>query len=92
MLLELQQLVIKKDETIHSLFQRFEVAKRKQYGKSSEQLPGSGETFNEAEEIIDEADKVILAIFAHPPIWFKVTVLIFLIAETLLGKKCCHVN
>ena len=61
MLLELQKIVIKKDEIIHSLLERFEVAKRKQYGKSSEQLPGSGETFNEAEEIIDEADKALLA-------------------------------
>ena len=61
MLLELQKVVIKKDEIIHSLLERFEVAKRKQYGKSSEQLPGSGETFNEAEEIIDEADKALLA-------------------------------
>jgi len=61
MLLELQQFFIKKDEIIHSLLERFEVAKQKQYGKRSEQLPGSGETFNESEEIINEADKILLA-------------------------------
>jgi len=65
MVLELQhrmdKALAKKDEIIDSLLERFEVAKRKQFGQSSEKLPGSGETFNEAEEIIDEADKVLLA-------------------------------
>lgn len=68
MLLELQQAMAekdkelaKKDEIIHGLLERYEIARRKQYGKSSEQLTGGGETFNEAEETLDEADKALLA-------------------------------
>ena len=72
MLLELQantaQSLAAKDKIIteqaiqiNQFIERYEIAKRKQFGKSSEQLPGAGETFNEAEEIIDEADKVLLA-------------------------------
>lgn len=67
MLLELQQVMAekdkelaKKDELIYSLLERYEVHKRKQFGKSSEQLPGAGETFNEAEEILDETDSALL--------------------------------
>lgn len=51
----------KQNEIIHGLLERYEIAKRKQYGKSSEQSPGGGETFNEAEEILDAADKTLLA-------------------------------
>lgn len=68
MLLELQQAMAekdkelaKKDEIIHGLLERYEIARRKQYGKSSEQLTGGGEIFNEAEETLDEADKALLA-------------------------------
>lgn len=68
MLLELQQTLVKKDkelakkdEIIHGLLERYEIARRKQFGKSSEQNPGDGETFNEAEETLDEADKILLA-------------------------------
>jgi transposase len=68
MLLELQQAMAvkdkelaKKDEIIHGLLERYEIAKRKQFGKSSEQSPGAGEIFNEAEEILDEVDKTLLA-------------------------------
>jgi transposase len=68
MLLELQaktaQALAAKDKIIteqaiqiNQFIERYEIAKRKQFGKSSEQLPGAGETFNEAEEIIDEVDK-----------------------------------
>ncbi len=46
---------------INQFIERYELAKRKQFGKSSEQLPGAGETFNEAEEIIDAKDKALLA-------------------------------
>ncbi|RHW76456.1 IS66 family transposase [Colwellia sp. RSH04] len=74
MLLELQQAVAEKDrelaqkddliteqaQQINQLIERYELAKRKQFGKSSEKLPGAGETFNEAEEILDEADKALL--------------------------------
>ncbi|TWX68437.1 hypothetical protein ESZ27_06895 [Colwellia hornerae] len=51
------------EQTIQSnqFIERYEIAKRKQLGKNSEQLPGAGDTFNEAEEIIDEADKTLLA-------------------------------
>jgi transposase len=68
MLLELQQALVAKDKVIteqaiqiNQFIERYEIAKRKQFGKSSEQLPGAGETFNEAEEIIDEADTTLLA-------------------------------
>ena len=72
MLLELQaktaQALAAKDKVIteqaiqiNQFIERYEIAKRKQFGKSSEQLPGGGETFNEAEEIIDEVDKALLA-------------------------------
>ncbi|GAW95456.1 IS66 family transposase [Colwellia marinimaniae] len=46
---------------INQFIERYEIAKRKQFGQSSEQLPCAGETFNEAEEIIDEVDKALLA-------------------------------
>ena len=68
MLIELQQALAEKDkelakqhEIIHGLLERYEIARRKQFGKSSEQNPGGGETFNEAEETLDEADKTLLA-------------------------------
>ncbi|MGB0937417.1 MAG: IS66 family transposase [Colwellia sp.] len=51
----------KKDEIIHGLLERYEIARRKQFGKSSEQNPGAGETFNEVEETLDEEDKALLA-------------------------------
>ena len=75
MLLELQQAMLekdkslveknkeiaKKDEIINGLIERYEIARRKQFGKSSEKNPGAGETFNEAEDTLDEEDKEILA-------------------------------
>ena len=72
MLLELQaktaQALAAKDKVIteqaiqiNQFIERYEIAKRKQFGKSSEQLTSGGETFNEAEEIIDEVDKALLA-------------------------------
>jgi transposase len=51
----------KQHEIIHGLLERYELARRKAFGKSSEQNPGSGETFNEAEETLDDADKALLA-------------------------------
>lgn len=50
----------KQHEIIHGLLERYEISRRKAFGKSSEQNPGSGETFNEAEETLDEADKALL--------------------------------
>ena len=75
MLLELQETMAKKDkelvqkdkdlakkeEIINGLLERYEIARRKQFGKSSEQNPGAGETFNEVEEILDKEDKALLA-------------------------------
>jgi len=68
MLLELQHAMVekdkelaKKDAIIHGLLERYEIARRKQFGKSSEQNPGAGETLNEAEETLDDADKELLA-------------------------------
>jgi transposase len=51
----------KQNEIIHGLIERYEIARRKAFGKSSEKNPGEGETFNEAEETLDEADKILLA-------------------------------
>jgi transposase len=51
----------KQHEIIHGLLERYEIARRKVFGKSSEQNPGEDETFNEAEETLDEADKALLA-------------------------------
>jgi transposase len=59
-LAEKDQIITKQAIQISQFIERYEIAKRKQFGKSSEQLPGAGETFNEAEEIIDEADKALL--------------------------------
>jgi len=50
----------KQHEIIHGLLERYEISRRKAFGKSSEQNPGGGETFNEAEETLDEADKALL--------------------------------
>jgi transposase len=72
MLLELQartahelakkdKIIIEQAIKINQFIERYEIAKRKQFGKSSEQNPGAGETFNEAEETLDEADKTLLA-------------------------------
>jgi len=75
MLLELQASMAEKDKKlaskdkiitdqaiqINQFIERYEIAKRKQFGKSSEQNPGAGEIFNEAEESLDEADKTLLA-------------------------------
>jgi len=51
----------KQREIIHGLLERYEIARRKAFGKSSEQNPGEDDTFNEAEETLDEADKTLLA-------------------------------
>ena len=51
----------KQNEIIHGLLERYEITRRKAFGKSSEKNPGEGETFNEAEETLDEADKALLA-------------------------------
>jgi len=51
----------KQHEIIHGLLERYEISRRKAFGKSSEQNPGGGETFNEVEETLDEADKALLA-------------------------------
>lgn len=65
MLLELQQRMedelAKKDAQIHELLERYNAKLAKEYGKKSEKMPGAGEVFNEAEAVLDEQDKVILA-------------------------------
>ena len=45
----------KQREIIHGLLERYEIARSKAFGKSSEQNPGKDEIFNEAEETLDEA-------------------------------------
>ena len=68
MLLELQQIVAKKDKElaekdaqIHELLQAYNAKLAKEYAKKSEKMPGAGERFNEAEDILDEHDKALLA-------------------------------
>jgi len=75
MLLELQKVVAekdselaekdselaKKDAQIHELLERYEAKIAKEFGKKSEKMPGEGEVFNEAEELLDEQDNAILA-------------------------------
>ncbi|MBB1420124.1 IS66 family transposase [Pseudoalteromonas sp. SG44-1] len=65
MLLELQQLMdeklAEKDAQIHELLQAYNAKLAKEYAKKSEKMPGAGELFNEAEDILDEHDKALLA-------------------------------
>ena len=61
MVLELQQVVAEKDEQIHELLQAYNAKLAKEYAKKSEKMPGAGEVFNEAEDILDEHDKALLA-------------------------------
>lgn len=68
MLLELQKVVAekdselaKKDAQIHGLLARYNAKLAKEFGKKSEKMPGAGEVFNEAEALLDEQDKAILA-------------------------------
>ena len=65
MLLELQQRMdeelAKKDAQIHELLEAYNAKLAKEYGKKSEKMPGADEVFNEAEETLDEHDKVLLA-------------------------------
>jgi len=60
-LAEKDKIIIEQAIKINQFIERYEIAKRKQFGKSSEQNPGAGETFNEVEETLDEADKTLLA-------------------------------
>ncbi len=68
MLLELQQVVAQKDTELaekdaayQELLERYNAKLAKEYGKKSEKMPGAGEVFNEAEFVLDEHDKSILA-------------------------------
>ena len=65
MLLELQQhmdeKLAEKDAKIHELLQAYNAKLAKEYAKKSEKMPGAGEVFNEAEDILDEHDKALLA-------------------------------
>ncbi len=65
MLLELQQhmdeKLAEKDAQIHELLQAYNAKLAKEYAKKSEKMQGAGEVFNEAEDILDEHDKALLA-------------------------------
>ena len=61
MVLELQHVVAKKEAQIHELLQAYNAKLAKEYAKKSEKMPGAGERFNEAEDILDEHDKALLA-------------------------------
>ena len=65
MLLELQRRMdeelAKKDDAYQELLERYNAKLAKAYGKKSEKIPGAGEVFNEAEAVLDEQDKAILA-------------------------------
>ena len=67
MLLELQAVIIKKDEELNEkdaiyqeLLERYNIKLANEYGKKSEKMPGADEIFNEAEVTLDEEDNQIL--------------------------------
>ena len=67
MLLELQAVIIKKDEELNEkdaiyqeLLERYNIKLANEYGKKSEKMPGADEIFNEAEVTLDEQDNQIL--------------------------------
>ena len=53
---ELEALLEEKRARIAYLEEQFRVAQHKQFGKSTEGHPGQGELFNEAEELVVEAE------------------------------------
>lgn len=53
--------ITQKDAQYRELLERYNVKLAKEYGKKSEKMPGAGEVFNEAELVLDEHDKDILA-------------------------------
>ncbi|MFT4747191.1 MAG: transposase [Congregibacter sp.] len=68
MLLELQHVVIQKevelaekDVAYQQLLERYNLKLANEYGKKSEKMPGTDEVFNEAELMLDEHDKKLLA-------------------------------
>ena len=67
MLLELQAVIMKKDEELNEkdaiyqeLLERYNIKLANEYGKKSEKMPGADEIFNEAEVTLDEQDDQIL--------------------------------
>ncbi|MFT7683387.1 MAG: transposase [Moritella dasanensis] len=68
MLLELQAVIMKKDEELNEkdaiyqeLLERYNIKLANEYGKKSEKMPGADEVFNEAEVTLDEQDEQLLA-------------------------------
>ena len=65
MLLELQQRMEseleEKDIAYQQLLERYNLKLANEYGKKSEKIPGADEVFNEAELVLDEHDKKLLA-------------------------------
>ncbi|TWX45085.1 IS66 family transposase [Colwellia hornerae] len=72
MLLELQQRMdkelaqkdnelVEKDAAYQQLLERYNLKLANEYGKKSEKMPGADEVFNEAESVLDDVDKKILA-------------------------------
>ncbi|OUR59852.1 hypothetical protein A9Q74_15925 [Colwellia sp. 39_35_sub15_T18] len=65
MLLELQQRMenelAEKDVAYQQLLERYNLKLANEYGKKSEKMPGVDEVFNEAELVLDEYDKKLLA-------------------------------
>ena len=68
MLLELQRLVVQKDNELaekevvyQQLLERYNLKLANEYGKKSEKMPGADEVFNEVELVLDEEDKKLLA-------------------------------
>ena len=65
MLLELQQRMeselAEKDVAYQMLLERYNLKLANEYGKKSEKMPGADEVFNEAELVLDEHDKNLLA-------------------------------
>ena len=53
------KIILEQTQQINQFIERFELAKRKEFGVKSEKYPGTDETFNEAEETLDDAEEAL---------------------------------
>jgi transposase len=53
--------LVEKDAAYQQLLERYNLKLANEYGKKSEKMPGADEVFNEAESVLDDVDKKILA-------------------------------
>jgi transposase len=70
---DLRTELAKKDQHIHYLIEQFRLAQQRRFGKSSEASPDQLELFNEAEQIMEEAEKAEKADGEHETITYTRT-------------------